>query len=189
MDRAHRLGQTKVVNVYRLITKGTLEEKIMGYACSDFICSRNTHSWVQFATLQVEHCTLCGHATKCRVGYYGYQPRPGPVQTHNRRRRGGHRRTKEEGFRPSSFAKGIACWAGRFASRRRVSGLGSQLILGFNWAIAIELHRHSRRTAPTTSTVPCYSSCIIVSHRLGSLQSNRILHEQRRVARRGVVVN
>ncbi|KAJ1674133.1 btaf1 RNA polymerase II, B-TFIID transcription factor-associated, 170kDa [Spiromyces aspiralis] len=30
MDRAHRLGQTRVVNVYRLITRGTLEEKIMG---------------------------------------------------------------------------------------------------------------------------------------------------------------
>ncbi|WVQ99889.1 hypothetical protein IAU59_007032 [Kwoniella sp. CBS 9459] len=30
MDRAHRLGQRKVVNVYRLITRGTLEEKIMG---------------------------------------------------------------------------------------------------------------------------------------------------------------
>ncbi|KAI5958274.1 MOT1 [Candida theae] len=30
MDRAHRLGQKKVVNVYRLITKDTLEEKIMG---------------------------------------------------------------------------------------------------------------------------------------------------------------
>ena len=29
MDRAHRIGQKKVVNVYRLITKGTLEEKIM----------------------------------------------------------------------------------------------------------------------------------------------------------------
>ena len=32
MDRAHRIGQKKVVNVYRLITKGTLEEKIMRYA-------------------------------------------------------------------------------------------------------------------------------------------------------------
>eukprot|EP01088_Endostelium_zonatum_P006947 TRINITY_DN1909_c0_g1_i1.p1 TRINITY_DN1909_c0_g1~~TRINITY_DN1909_c0_g1_i1.p1 ORF type:complete len:942 (-),score=280.99 TRINITY_DN1909_c0_g1_i1:21-2822(-) len=30
MDRAHRIGQKRVVNVYRLITRGTLEEKIMG---------------------------------------------------------------------------------------------------------------------------------------------------------------
>ncbi|RMX57221.1 hypothetical protein pdam_00022803 [Pocillopora damicornis] len=30
MDRAHRIEQKKVVNVYRLITRGTLEEKIMG---------------------------------------------------------------------------------------------------------------------------------------------------------------
>ncbi|KNC54357.1 TATA-binding protein-associated factor 172 [Thecamonas trahens ATCC 50062] len=30
MDRAHRLGQKRVVNVYRLIAKGTLEDKIMG---------------------------------------------------------------------------------------------------------------------------------------------------------------
>jgi TATA-binding protein-associated factor len=30
MDRAHRLGQKRVVQVYRLITKDTLEEKIMG---------------------------------------------------------------------------------------------------------------------------------------------------------------
>lgn len=30
MDRAHRIGQKRVVNVYRIITKGTLEEKIMG---------------------------------------------------------------------------------------------------------------------------------------------------------------
>ena len=37
MDRAHRLGQKKVVNVYRLITKGTLEEKIMGYVVSSIL--------------------------------------------------------------------------------------------------------------------------------------------------------
>lgn len=30
MDRAHRIGQRKVVNVYRLITRATIEEKIMG---------------------------------------------------------------------------------------------------------------------------------------------------------------
>ena len=30
MDRAHRLGQKRVVNVYRMIAKGTLEDKIMG---------------------------------------------------------------------------------------------------------------------------------------------------------------
>ena len=29
MDRAHRLGQKKVVNVYRLVTRGTVEEKIL----------------------------------------------------------------------------------------------------------------------------------------------------------------
>ena len=30
MDRAHRIGQKRVVNVYRIITRGTMEEKIMG---------------------------------------------------------------------------------------------------------------------------------------------------------------
>lgn len=30
IDRAHRIGQKRVLNVYRLITKDTLEEKIMG---------------------------------------------------------------------------------------------------------------------------------------------------------------
>ena len=28
-DRAHRIGQSKVVSVYRLIAKGTVEEKIL----------------------------------------------------------------------------------------------------------------------------------------------------------------
>lgn len=30
MDRAHRLGQTRTVTVYRLLMRGTLEERIMG---------------------------------------------------------------------------------------------------------------------------------------------------------------
>jgi len=29
MDRAHRIGQIRQVNVYRLITKNTMEEKIV----------------------------------------------------------------------------------------------------------------------------------------------------------------
>lgn len=29
MDRAHRLGQKRTVNVYRILTRGTLEERIM----------------------------------------------------------------------------------------------------------------------------------------------------------------
>ena len=31
IDRAHRLGQKRTVNVYRLITQGSIEEKIMKY--------------------------------------------------------------------------------------------------------------------------------------------------------------
>lgn len=30
IDRAHRIGQKRVLNVYRMITKNTLEERIMG---------------------------------------------------------------------------------------------------------------------------------------------------------------
>jgi SWI/SNF-related matrix-associated actin-dependent regulator of chromatin subfamily A member 5 len=29
MDRAHRIGQKSIVNVYRLITENTVEEKII----------------------------------------------------------------------------------------------------------------------------------------------------------------
>ena len=36
MDRAHRIGQKKVVNVYRLITKNTLEEKVPSFFLFSF---------------------------------------------------------------------------------------------------------------------------------------------------------
>lgn len=32
VDRAHRIGRTKHINVYKLITKGTVEEKIVLWA-------------------------------------------------------------------------------------------------------------------------------------------------------------
>jgi TATA-binding protein-associated factor len=52
MDRAHRIGQKKVVNVYRLITKGTLEEKIMGFVSILFsfgiLCLRRPISLQRF---------------------------------------------------------------------------------------------------------------------------------------------
>jgi TATA-binding protein-associated factor len=52
MDRAHRIGQKKVVNVYRLVTKGTLEEKIMGYISSFVPSSAVLIRILQASTLQ-----------------------------------------------------------------------------------------------------------------------------------------
>jgi DNA helicase INO80 len=46
MDRAHRLGQTRQVTVYRLITKGTIDERIVQLARvkkdvrGDYLCLR-----------------------------------------------------------------------------------------------------------------------------------------------------
>lgn len=45
MDRAHRIGQKKVVNVYRLVTRGTLEEKILKYAPLSLPSSRNNNPY------------------------------------------------------------------------------------------------------------------------------------------------
>lgn len=43
MDRAHRLGQTKQVTVYRLICKGTIEERILQRAREKSEVSANFH--------------------------------------------------------------------------------------------------------------------------------------------------
>lgn len=47
MDRAHRLGQTKQVTVYRLICKGSIEERILQRAKekSEVTPSRNITGW------------------------------------------------------------------------------------------------------------------------------------------------
>ncbi len=44
MDRAHRLGQTKQVTVYRLICKGTIEDRILQRA-------RYHHSFQNYISL------------------------------------------------------------------------------------------------------------------------------------------
>lgn len=46
MDRAHRLGQTKQVTVYRLICKGTIEERILQRAREKSEVSSFTTIWV-----------------------------------------------------------------------------------------------------------------------------------------------
>ncbi|XP_013387250.1 TATA-binding protein-associated factor 172-like [Lingula anatina] len=58
MDRAHRIGQKKVVNVYRLITRGTLEEKIMGLqkfklTIANTVISQENSSLVSMGTDQL----------------------------------------------------------------------------------------------------------------------------------------
>lgn len=45
MDRAHRLGQTRQVTVYRLITKGTIDERIVQLARVKKDVSLSHFSW------------------------------------------------------------------------------------------------------------------------------------------------
>ncbi len=57
MDRAHRIGQKKVVNVYRLISRGTLEEKIMGSVkiCESGVFLSGRFERVLFGLLNLVH--------------------------------------------------------------------------------------------------------------------------------------
>jgi len=51
MDRAHRLGQTRQVTVYRLITKGTVDERIIQMARVKKDVSLNTSLLVRACLL------------------------------------------------------------------------------------------------------------------------------------------
>ena len=48
MDRAHRLGQTRQVTVYRLICKGTIEERILQRAEEKSEIQRMVSSFFSF---------------------------------------------------------------------------------------------------------------------------------------------
>ena len=77
MDRAHRIGQKRVVNVYRLITKGTLEEKIMRCVCVRvcvwYVClwrRKRLHlagDWLLYTSLQWLHDTTGLLVVGCKV--------------------------------------------------------------------------------------------------------------------------
>ncbi|KHJ48384.1 protein, SNF2 family [Trichuris suis] len=67
MDRAHRIGQSRTLNVYRLITQGTLEEKIMEQQrfknyMADVVIGEENKSLLSMATDQLfEMLTLESH--------------------------------------------------------------------------------------------------------------------------------
>uniref|UniRef100_W5L4U2 B-TFIID TATA-box binding protein associated factor 1 n=1 Tax=Astyanax mexicanus TaxID=7994 RepID=W5L4U2_ASTMX len=72
MDRAHRIGQKRVVNVYRLITRGTLEEKIMGLqkfkmSIANTVISQDNSSLQSMGTDQLLNLftldKVCAHIT------------------------------------------------------------------------------------------------------------------------------
>ena len=60
MDRAHRIGQKKVVNVYRLITRGTLEEKIMR-------CISLLYKYCTYTYKEVQAITYCVYYLKIDI--------------------------------------------------------------------------------------------------------------------------
>jgi TATA-binding protein-associated factor len=55
MDRAHRIGQTKTVNVYRLITKDTIEEKILKL--------QDRKKAIAEAVVNTDNSTMCSMGT------------------------------------------------------------------------------------------------------------------------------
>lgn len=58
MDRAHRLGQTRQVTVYRLITKGTIDERIVQLARvkKDVSCNLVLLDLILMLSVGSRHC-------------------------------------------------------------------------------------------------------------------------------------
>lgn len=55
MDRAHRLGQTKQVTVYRLVVKGSIEERILQRARE----KSEVLAYVLYHVKQMLPCSMC----------------------------------------------------------------------------------------------------------------------------------
>jgi len=74
MDRAHRIGQKKVVNVYRIVTRGTLEEKILKYVSPSIHTTiaekRFANMNSQSPTFQDRHRLYGREPTKCGATVY-----------------------------------------------------------------------------------------------------------------------
>ncbi|XP_063534218.1 TATA-binding protein-associated factor 172 [Cydia strobilella] len=80
MDRAHRIGQRRVVNVYRLVTRATLEEKIMGLqkfklqTANTVISSENA----AIETMGTEQLLDLFHPSPSSTPHTSHTPTPGP---------------------------------------------------------------------------------------------------------------
>jgi TATA-binding protein-associated factor len=117
MDRAHRLGQKKVVNVYRLITRDTLEAKIMG--CVRRAADLALHSLTtssrssQPAALQAQRGELGRHAAERGPREHGDGPGARPLrQRSGARRRGQGRAQRRQGHQPEGAPGGHRGGAG-----------------------------------------------------------------------------
>ncbi|KRZ50206.1 TATA-binding protein-associated factor [Trichinella nativa] len=88
MDRAHRIGQTRTVNVYRLISQGTLEEKIMRFQkfknfMADTVIGDENKSLLSMAPDQlIDLLTLDrgAESTACQISSNGNQIQIPPSQ-------------------------------------------------------------------------------------------------------------
>lgn len=116
MDRAHRIGQRKVVNVYRLITRGTLEEKIMGFVLLFvnfvsffYLYAVLFHFCVQFTKVQSPDSQHCDQRREQPHGDNGHRPTARSLLAQTRRiGRVCHRRQRPPPRRRACHSRGAA---------------------------------------------------------------------------------
>ena len=137
-DRAYRIGQTRPVQVHRLVTQGTIEEKIaelLGTQAlarrlgagprrdgADRAVRRRAARPGDAATPAVRRSATDGHPSAARVPAAAAAPPPGGARRGSgpsRRRRSASRTSARPGARPRGRVGGITVEPGRFAGRGR----------------------------------------------------------------------